>query len=183
MTTRTSEPGDEQRAFLQQRVALFGKVMFIIVLLGGCAYVGLIPREHLFKPWFALYLVNAGLLTSAWLTCRTGVRSVGFCRGVEAVVLLASAAVGAVTIRFLAKEASDRPQSASELLERVHSCASWGEWSEGKARVWWRENDERLRDLHREEVGSAHSMSVVVDLDRREPMDSFPVRLPQPRRS
>ena len=565
MTTRTSEPGDEQRAFLQQRVALFGKVMFIIILLGGCAYVGLMPREHLLKPWFGLYLVNAGLLTSAWLTCRTGVRSVGFCRGVEAVVLLASAAVGAVTIRLLlpsllpqmlgdtvtvddpgydrlvglhqvqmalgvliglaltvvvraaivpsrtlrtvvltvpvgivagtimtlgaipfegaepirshtppefavmtavnfvvwwtmttvvcvaitrviyglrrevrrarqlgqytleeklgeggmgtvyrarhammrrptavkllppdkageanlarferevqltaqlthpntitifdygrtpdgvfyyamelldgatlddvvrldgaqppgrvlkvlaevasaleeahgvdfihrdikpaniilcrqggkpdvaklvdfglvkdlagaddveltstsaitgtplylspealtapekvdarsdlyalgavgyflltgkhvfggqtlvevcghhlhtkpeppsqrlgqpvaedleavllsclAKEASDRPPSASELLERVHSCASWGEWSEGKARVWWRENGERLRDLHREEVGSAHSMSVVVDLDRREPMDSSPVRLPQPRRS
>jgi serine/threonine-protein kinase len=73
----------------------------------------------------------------------------------------------AVLLSCLAKKASDRPQSASELLERVRSCASIGEWSDAKARAWWHENGEKLGDLHREEVGSAHSMSVAIDLDRR----------------
>jgi serine/threonine-protein kinase len=74
-----------------------------------------------------------------------------------------------VLLSCLAKEASDRPQSASELLARVHSCASWGEWNGGQARSWWRENGESLRDLHREGAGSAHSLSIAVDLDRRQP--------------
>jgi serine/threonine-protein kinase len=100
MTTRTSELGDEQRAFLQQRVALFGKVMFVIALLGVCAHLGL-HREHLLESWFVLYLVHTGLLALAWLTCRTGVRSMSFCRAVEAVVLLSLAVTAAVMIRFL----------------------------------------------------------------------------------
>jgi len=101
MTTRTSELGDEQRAFLQQRVALFGKVISVINLLGLGFYLALFPRELLLKPWFALYLADTGLSISAWLTCRTGVRSVGFCRVVEAVVLLGSAITGAAMCRFM----------------------------------------------------------------------------------
>jgi len=80
MTTRTEELGDEQRAFLQQRVALFGKVLSIINALGLGVYLIIFPREYLVEPWFALYLVNAGLSASMWLTCRTGVRSVRLCR-------------------------------------------------------------------------------------------------------
>jgi serine/threonine-protein kinase len=101
MTTRTSELGDEQRAFLQQRVALFAKVMSVIVFLGGCAYLSITPLERLLKPWFALYLVSAVLFTSTWLACRSGVRSLGFCRGVETIVLLSAAAIAAAQIRLL----------------------------------------------------------------------------------
>ncbi len=98
---RASEPADEQRAHLQQRVALFGKVMFIVNALGCCAYVALFPREYLLEPWFTFYLINTGLVTAAWLTCRSGVRSARFCRGIEALALIGSAFSGAVTGRFM----------------------------------------------------------------------------------
>jgi serine/threonine-protein kinase len=75
----------------------------------------------------------------------------------------------AVLLSCLAKQASDRPQSASALLDRVRSCASWGEWSGDQARAWWQENGQRLRDLHRAETASAHSLSIAIDLDRRQP--------------
>ena len=45
VTTTTSERAGEQRAFLQQRVAFFGKVLSFINLLGLGVYVALFPRE------------------------------------------------------------------------------------------------------------------------------------------
>ncbi|MCG6928375.1 MAG: serine/threonine protein kinase [Acidobacteria bacterium] len=101
MITPTTEQGDEPRAFLQQRVALFGKVMSIINALGGLVYVAVFPREYLLEPWFALYLINTALVVAMWLTCRTGVRSARFCRGIEAVAVVGSALSGAVTSRFV----------------------------------------------------------------------------------
>ncbi|MCG6921231.1 MAG: serine/threonine-protein kinase [Acidobacteriota bacterium] len=101
MTTTSSGPGDEQRAFLQQRVALFGKVMTIVNALGCGAFVALFPWEYLLKPWFALYLVNAGLIVAMWLSCRTGVRSVRFCRTIEATALIGSALSSSVMSRFM----------------------------------------------------------------------------------
>jgi serine/threonine-protein kinase len=73
----------------------------------------------------------------------------------------------ALLLSCLAKEAADRPQSASELLVRVRACSSWGEWTDEAARAWWQEKGDGLRDLRQAEVGSAHSMSIAVDLDGR----------------
>jgi serine/threonine-protein kinase len=100
-TRTTTEQGDEARAFLQQRVALLGKVMSIINLLGGAVYVALFPTEYLLRPWFAIYCLSTALVLAMWLSCRSGERSVGFCRGLEAVVIVFSALSGAVTSRFM----------------------------------------------------------------------------------
>ncbi len=101
MTTPTTEQGDESRAFLQQRLALFGKVMSIINVLGGLVYVAIFPREYLLQPWFGIYLINSALVVGMWLTCRSGVRSTLFCRGIEAIAVVGSALSGAVTSRFV----------------------------------------------------------------------------------
>jgi len=72
----------------------------------------------------------------------------------------------ALILSCLAKEASERPQSASALLGQILSCSSYGEWSDDAARAWWQEKAEGLRDLRREEMETPHSLSLAVDLDR-----------------
>jgi serine/threonine-protein kinase len=45
----------------------------------------------------------------------------------------------------LEKDAARRPQTASELQERVRGCRGYGTWDRERARRWWLENGERLR--------------------------------------
>ena len=77
-----SDHGEEGRAFLQARVALFWKVLFFIILLGsGLGVVGAVA-----SPGFDLLLtiastLNAGLL---WWIASTGERSIRVSRWLDA---------------------------------------------------------------------------------------------------
>jgi len=73
----------------------------------------------------------------------------------------------AVLLACLAKDPSERPQSASDLLERLRSCRSAGQWGDVDAQTWWHEHREALNALHPEEATTA-SATVAVDLARRE---------------
>jgi serine/threonine-protein kinase len=101
MTAYTADLTDEGRAFLQQRVTLFAKVMIGAQLLGMTGLLILNPWEQLRHPWFALYQVQTGLAVGAWLLCRSGTRSVRFVWGVEATMLLGTATVSAAMSRLM----------------------------------------------------------------------------------
>src|SRR5579872_5516087 len=94
-----SQNGEEERAFLQTRVALFWKVIFFIVLL-GCALgvVGAVakPGPDLFFTVFST--TNAGIL---WWLCRRGQRSIRFSRVAEGGGLLLNATLAAPLGRYL----------------------------------------------------------------------------------
>jgi serine/threonine-protein kinase len=45
----------------------------------------------------------------------------------------------------LEKDPTRRPQTASELQQRVRECRAYGAWSRERARLWWQENGEKLR--------------------------------------
>ncbi len=92
---------EEGRAFFQQRMALFAKVMIGAQLLGFVGLVAQTPWEQLWQPWFGFYQVQTGLAVGAWLLCRGGVRSVRFVSWVEAAMLLGTAAVAATVSRLL----------------------------------------------------------------------------------
>ena len=94
-----SDHGEEGRAFLQARVALFWKVLFFIILLGsGLGIVGAVA-----SPGFDLLLtiasaVNAGVL---WWIASTGTRSIRASRWFDAGGLLINSLIGALTGRYL----------------------------------------------------------------------------------
>jgi eukaryotic-like serine/threonine-protein kinase len=46
----------------------------------------------------------------------------------------------------LEKDPSRRPQTAGDLQHRARGCRDYGAWDHGRARAWWQENGERLRD-------------------------------------
>jgi len=75
--------------------------------------------------------------------------------------------IESVLLACLAKDPSERPQSASELLDRLHACASAGEWGDAEARAWWSDHDEALGARRREEAASASAVTVAVDLAQR----------------
>jgi serine/threonine-protein kinase len=101
MTSYTTDLTEEGRAFFQQRVALFAKVMVGAQLLGLAGLIALSTREQLWQPWFALYQVQTGLAVGAWLLCRGGVRSARFVSWVEATMLLGTAAVATTISRLI----------------------------------------------------------------------------------
>jgi serine/threonine-protein kinase len=101
MTAHTTDLTEEGRAFLQERVALFAKVMIGAQVLGLAGLLVLNPWEQLRQPWFALYQVQTGLAVGAWLLCRGGVRSVRFVSWVEVTMLLGTAAVSATISRLI----------------------------------------------------------------------------------
>lgn len=86
-TPRSVQDSEETRAFLQQRVALFWKVMcFLMLFATVLGAVGALK-----KPGGGDLLVDFGLALEAgfcWWLCRRGERSVRFSRRVEAVGLL-----------------------------------------------------------------------------------------------
>jgi serine/threonine-protein kinase len=102
MTSYTTDVTEEGRAFFQQRVALFAKVMIGVQLLGLAGLLALsrwappaltITPEELLQPWSALFQVQTG--------CRSGVRAVRFVSWVEATMLLGTAALSATMGRLI----------------------------------------------------------------------------------
>jgi eukaryotic-like serine/threonine-protein kinase len=94
-----SEDGEEARALLQTRVALFWKVIFFIILLGsGLGLVGAVREPGVDLLLTLASTVNAGIF---WWLSRHGTRSIRFSRMMESGGLLLNSAIGALTGRFL----------------------------------------------------------------------------------
>jgi len=97
---RTIRLGEEDRALLQRRVALFCKVMSIIAVIGLCFHlVG--NYDHLGEAWFAFYRADCAVIVGAWMLARSGTRSMRFSHALEIVVLVSMAVVGAFLGRYV----------------------------------------------------------------------------------
>jgi serine/threonine protein kinase len=95
-----SESGDEARAFLQTRLALFWKVLFCFNLAGGV--LGL-AGGGMVKPGLDTVITFGSIVLSGvlWWLCRRGKRSIRFCRIVDGVGPLLVAIVGTFLTRYL----------------------------------------------------------------------------------
>lgn len=93
------ESGEEGRALLQARVALFWKVVFFISLLStGMGAVGAIASPG---TDFAIVLALSAQSGLFWWACRSGVRSARFSRAMEAGGLLLNLTGGGLLGRYL----------------------------------------------------------------------------------
>jgi len=94
-----SESGEEERAFLQTRVALFWKVIFFIILLGsGLGVIGAVAKPGVDLVLTLATTANAGIW---WWLCRRGKRSISVSRAMESGGLLINAIIGAPLGRYL----------------------------------------------------------------------------------
>ena len=94
-----SENGEQARALLQTRVALFWRVMFFISLLSsGMGVVGAIAKPGVD---FLIVLALTAQTGGFWWLCRRGQRSIQFSRSLEAGGLLLNQAGGAVMGRYV----------------------------------------------------------------------------------
>jgi predicted Ser/Thr protein kinase len=94
-----SESGEEERAFLQTRVALFWKVIFYIILLGsGLGVIGAVAKPGVDLVLTLATTANAGIW---WWLCRRGERSIRVSRAMESGGLLSNAIIGAPLGRYL----------------------------------------------------------------------------------
>lgn len=94
-----SDDSEEARAFLQDRVALFWKVTFFIILFGsGLGAVGAVAQRG-WDFWLTLAVTaQAGVF---WWLCRRKPRSIRFSRAMESAGLICSVLLGAATSRYL----------------------------------------------------------------------------------
>ncbi len=94
-----SDDSEEARAFLQDRVALFWKVTFFIILFGsGLGAVGAVAQRG-WDFWLTLAVTaQAGVF---WWLCRRKPRSIRFSRSMESAGLISSVLLGAATSRYL----------------------------------------------------------------------------------
>ena len=106
MTLRALSFTEEERAFLQQRVALFWKSIFLITLLPTVARILLDPGAMMLRTGFLLDMLSAGLFGVLWLVCRTGRRSAAVILAIEWVGLATVSALLTLTGRFLTPEMS-----------------------------------------------------------------------------
>jgi hypothetical protein len=94
-----SESSEEERAFLQTRVALFWKVLFFIVLIGSAlGILGAVKKPGLDLVLSLSFTAQAGFF---WWLCRRGVRSIGFSRAVESGGLLLFSIFGVLLSRYI----------------------------------------------------------------------------------
>ncbi len=90
---------EEERAFLQQRVALFWKVLFLISLVVDVVQAVLEHGDVLQQPAASLDRLATVAFGTLWLLCRRGSRSVRFVQTTEALGL----AVVAVLISMMGR--------------------------------------------------------------------------------
>jgi hypothetical protein len=64
---------------------------------------------------------------------------------------------------LLAKEPSERPQSAAQLLERLTGCDSYGNWTDERALEWWEEHEAAIIRLRGRPVAT-RGLTVAKDL-------------------
>ncbi|MCG6926927.1 MAG: serine/threonine protein kinase [Acidobacteria bacterium] len=96
---------EEERAFLQQRVALFWKVVFLIALIPDAIVFLLDPAGTLFKSGVIMDRLSTLFFGLLWLVCRRGRRPAWLVLALEWVGLGAVSLVVALTGRYLTTEA------------------------------------------------------------------------------
>ncbi|MBW2528780.1 MAG: serine/threonine protein kinase [Deltaproteobacteria bacterium] len=103
MTSDLSNLTEEERAFLQKRVALFGKVLLGINILALVVQAPHIAREPSALGGASMWWLYTATALSAvvWLLCRRGERSALFVRAVEAAGVLAYVFCVLVMARYL----------------------------------------------------------------------------------
>jgi len=94
--------GEEERAFLQQRVALFWKVVFLTSLLADVTQAVLEYAGVLQQPAVRLDRLATLVFGTLWLLCRRASRSVRFVQTAEALGLAVVSVMIALMGRFLA---------------------------------------------------------------------------------
>src|SRR4029450_11799441 len=53
-----------------------------------------------------------------------------------------------VLLDCVEKDPARRPQTAAALQQRVRECRAYGAWDRERARCWWQENGDGVRDDH-----------------------------------
>jgi serine/threonine-protein kinase len=99
----------ENQRFYQRRVALFGKVLTIVWLVGNGAtaaiYLAMGYWRQLLTVWNALSWLALFICYAVWFVCRRGLRSRRFIRWVESVSLIGSSVAVALMGRNIAPQA------------------------------------------------------------------------------
>jgi serine/threonine-protein kinase len=108
-----SEESEEERRFLQTRVALFWKVIFFIILLSsGLGVIGAVKTPGMDLVFTLASTANAGMF---WWLSRRGERSTRFSRRMESGGLLLNSTISALLGRYLlAGFASDHSLASAE---------------------------------------------------------------------
>jgi serine/threonine-protein kinase len=107
MTLRGLSYTEEERAFLQQRVALFWKVVFLIALVPDLIVVFLDPAGSMFQSGVWMDRLSTAFFGVLWLFCRRGRRPAWLVFAIEWVGLGAVALLIALTGRYLTTDALD----------------------------------------------------------------------------
>jgi tRNA A-37 threonylcarbamoyl transferase component Bud32 len=102
---RGSSHNEEERAFLQQRVALFWKAVFLITLIPDVVEIALSPMSSHLRTGVILDRSCTLFFGLLWLLCRRGRRSWTTLLLVEWVGLASAVAMISLTCRYLAAEA------------------------------------------------------------------------------
>jgi len=99
-TTTKSRSAVVDVAFVQQRLALVGKVMLIFTAVLCLLQGALNPPERMHSPDFVLMVIGGGVWATLWLLLRRGSYGVGALRAIEAACLLGWAFSFALIGRF-----------------------------------------------------------------------------------
>jgi len=82
------------------------------------------------------------------------------------------AALEALVLRCLSKDAADRPQTALELQAALHDLQGLGTWNEADARSWWQRYRPVLAARSKTKPLSGSDQTMAVDLEDRSAMGS-----------
>jgi len=104
MTFRALSFTEEERAFLQQRVALFWKVIFLITLLPTTVRIVVDPGVMMMRTGVLMDMLSTALFGVLWMVCRTGRRSAGVILAIEWVGLATVSLAITLTGRYLTPE-------------------------------------------------------------------------------
>ncbi|MFK8002876.1 MAG: serine/threonine-protein kinase [Polyangiales bacterium] len=74
--------------------------------------------------------------------------------------------LAALVLRCLAKDPSERPQSAAKLAVAIQECASGPKWTKQQAEEWWAEHGPALSKPIAEDKEPALRQTLNIDLDR-----------------